>query len=249
MERGSSALSSPTAIHRFERAGQVGLGGRVGSDTGSPAPIPQLPDAELQRPPPLGHERHRVASRPDRIDRPAAIGREDLGGPYPAVSGVEGRIQQVITEMGPDARPGRSGAQGAPLAHMLVPRQAGKVNARPAQQAVVDDRAPVELEEAQPPIARVALELADHHPSQPDPPRDLQRRLLKRRVVCDHLRNPGVAEPRRALTKLPNQPPGDQPAATIQIGAVGVDVAVGARHQIEYDPGDLRPAHLCDPRG
>ena len=101
-ERGSSAPWPRSAMTGLN-AGQVAPAAACDRRAGSPVPIPQRRGALLQRPPPLGDERQRVAA-----DQTASIDLRRYGARSRragGVAGLERRIEQVGVEMDPDAGP------------------------------------------------------------------------------------------------------------------------------------------------
>ena len=118
-------------------------------------------------------------------------------------------------------------------ADLVRPGEPTQVEAGPPEQTVVDDRATVDLQEAEASISRVQLELCCRHPAKADPPHNLDRRVAQSWIVLGDLGNARDTEERRTLAQLAHGEASTRLAARVDVGAVGVDLAVGTGDEIE----------------
>ena len=184
---------------------------RLGRDAG-PARRPQVQGCGVARAPLEAGRRggwaHCAANGSgSRADHTASIHRPRYGAmKSDQLSGATLRLATECRRSGCrwiQAPPHPSGARRVRAAARVVgQRERRQVEARAADQPVVDERAPVHLDELEPAVARVALELRARDPAMAHAAQQLDRGLPHAGRIRHDLGHARVAVERRALAEL-----------------------------------------------
>ncbi len=149
---------------------------------------------------------------------------------------------QVDPHAGPAVRAGWFRLTG----YVIGPGDPRQVEAGASQQAVVDHRAAVDLNESEGAITRVVLELRRRHSAKADSSQQLDRRFAQDGLIRHHFGDAGDTEKRWTLAEFSHGQPPTGLAALIDIKTVAVDLVVAARNEIEDSAGDIRFLHPRD---